>query len=545
MISDTRYIYPEKISASGGAVQNSEALTKRRALQIGLSEPDLAELNGKAFLILDFGKELSGGVRILTHTAEGGRIRLRFGESLSECCSELNENNSTNDHSLRDFSTQLPCWSDLTFGNTGFRFLRIDTEEGSCFRFKNIVAACDADTRVATGTFESDDPLVNDIWNTAAYTLRLCIKNGCLWDGIKRDRLVWVGDLYPEIRSVYSLYGDLPEIRNSLDFSEREGVPPDWINGIPMYSLWWLIELAEDCAHTGDKEYARSKLSYIRSLLEQIDRHVGKNGETTFPYNFIDWAMHYEEGDDPVKKQDELLGVNYLTRFAMQKTGYLLRELGESDALCNLILRRLERNTSSVKRYKQAAALAVLAGRQTETERSVIKADGAQNLSTFMAYPILTALARYNDYDFAMRVLKEYYGGMLALGATTFFEDFDVTAAKNAARIDEFPKEGQTDFHRTFGSFCYKGYRHSLCHGWSSGVVAYLSENVLGIWQEGANRFIVEPHLSGLKHVKGTCPTKYGAITVEHTLMSNGSVKTTADAPEGVTLVKRGAEVLS
>ena len=67
------------------------------------------------------------------------------------------------------------------------------------------------------------------------------------------------------------------------------------------------------------------------------------------------------------------------------------------------------------------------------------------------------------------------------MGATTFWEDFDVDWMKDAARIDELPKEGQIDVHGAYGRFCYKGYRHSLCHGWASGVTPWLSENVLGV----------------------------------------------------------------
>ncbi len=28
-----------------------------------------------------------------------------------------------------------------------------------------------------------------------------------------------------------------------------------------------------------------------------------------------------------------------------------------------------------------------------------------------------------------------------------------------------------------FGAYCYLGFRHSLCHGWSSGVVKFIQEN--------------------------------------------------------------------
>lgn len=115
---------------------------------------------------------------------------MRFGESVSETCAELGEKNATNDHSLRDFYVELKDYSDKTFGQTGFRFLRIDFPQDGGIYIKSIVAASDADERAVEGSFSCSDETLNNIWNTAANTLRLCLHNGYLWDGIKRDRLV-------------------------------------------------------------------------------------------------------------------------------------------------------------------------------------------------------------------------------------------------------------------------------------------------------------------------------------------------------------------
>lgn len=539
MESIDKYIFAQKVKGIGGSVMNAESLLRERTLQVGFSDNDAIILKGKTYLILDFGKELSGGIRILTRDIHGNkRIRLRFGESLSECCAELGEDNATNDHAVRDFYVELTDWSDMKFGNTGFRFLRIDTEQDSSIQFKAIVAATEIDSREQIGAFECDDPLLNEIWNTAAYTLRLCIQNGFLWDGIKRDRLVWVGDLYPMIRVAYCLYGDLPEIRNSLSFAQREGMPPKWINNIPMYSFWWLVNCADDYFHTGDKEFAYENLPFIHAVLKETERFVADNGETQFDSNFIDWAMHYQEGDNEAKRQDEIAGVNALLRIALAKTERLLNALGEDSAICELILAKLNRKTLFVHSYKQAAALAVLSGTRTEREHAVLIAGGAKGISTFMAYPILSALAAFGEYDFNMQTIKEYYGKMLSLGATTFFEDFDVDAVEGVCRIDEFPKAGEKDFHRTFGKFCYKGFRHSLCHGWSSGVIPYLAETVLGIKEINDSEFEIDAHLSYLKHVKGVYPTRYGNIEVEYRLQADGTYDVSVNAPQEIEIVR-------
>ena len=72
--------------------------------------------------------------------------------------------------------------------------------------------------------------------------------------------------------------------------------------------------------------------------------------------------------------------------------------------------------------------------------------------------------------------MKTYYGAMLSRGATTFFEDFSMGWLEGSGRIDEFPAEGEHDLHGDFGAFCYVGFRHSLCHGWSAGVIRFLAD---------------------------------------------------------------------
>lgn len=67
---------------------------------------------------------------------------------------ELGEKNATNDHSTRDMKVELQRYSDLTFSQTRFRFLRIDFYDGADFKIKNIVAATDIDEREQQGKFE-------------------------------------------------------------------------------------------------------------------------------------------------------------------------------------------------------------------------------------------------------------------------------------------------------------------------------------------------------------------------------------------------------
>lgn len=535
-----KIIYPKKIIFTQGEIKDKNSLLGEKTLQIGLNEREVTVLNGKSSLILDFGKEISGGVRILTYRAEGDKnVRLRFGESVGEACAEIGEKNATNDHSLRDFCVELQNYSDMTFGNTGFRFLRIDTlSDSSEISVKSIVAVSCADERPEIGTFECDDELVNEIWSTAAYTLRLCLQNGYVWDGVKRDRLVWIGDLYPEMRAARCLFGAVPEIENSLAFAQEQAPLPGWINGMVTYSMWWIYNLCDYYKLTRNEKFVGERIDYVSGIVDMFEEYVDENGNTTFGYNFIDWTAHYADGDEPEKKADELIGVNYLLRIAIQKAAWLLNRFGKNNEKCFNILHKLQKKDCTVNKYKQISALGFFAGEKSENNKNVLLKNGAFSVSTFMSYFILTAIADCGEYGGALKLMREYYGAMLNLGATAFWENFDLENAKNAFRIDEKPCDKKADIHGDFGRECYSGFRHSLCHGWSAGVIPYLAETVAGIYDEGDGIIKINPHLSGLKRVKISYPVGGGVLKLElNAKASGGADVNVLCAPKNIKLI--------
>ena len=55
--------------------------------------------------------------------------------------------------------------------------------------------------------------------------------------------------------------------------------------------------------------------------------------------------------------------------------------------------------------------------------------------------------------------------------------------------------------------------------------------------EPGCKKIKLEPHLGDLRWVKGTFPTPYGVIEIEHQKTAAGKVKTNYKAPEGVEVV--------
>ncbi len=553
------YITPRRVVWTSGdeAVVNPDLLLVPNTGQTDIFGSGMCQLKNKgeqkASIILDFGRELHGGLSLLFSScspAKTPQVRLRFGESVEETCSELNttslvetgsnevmdlkNNTATNDHAMRDMVITAPYYGGIEIGNTGFRFVRIDLltpditvnfkEVSAIFRYRNVPYL---------GSFSCNNQRLNQIWTTGAYTVHLNMQD-YVWDGIKRDRLIWLGDLHPEMCTIGRVFGEDQSMQATLDLACKQWPLPNWFNGMSAYSMWYLIIQHDWYMQFGRKEFLEQHRNYITGLIDLIDTKVHPDGtETLSNSRFLDWPS------SPNTKGVEA-GYRALLVWAMTDGAKLCQVLGEDSHAqkCHDIIARLNKKVIPHNDLKQAASLMAIAGIMTPQQASeeCILVGGPKGFSTFYGYYMLQALAMAGKYQEAIDIISQYWGGMLDLGATTFWEDFNLDWAANAGRIDEFVPEGKDDIHGDFGAYCYPGFRHSFCHGWASGPTAWLSEHVLGfeIIEPGCRKIRINPHLGNLQWAKGSLPTPHGVVTVSHTKRPDGTVKTTFKAPKGV-----------
>jgi alpha-L-rhamnosidase len=386
------------------------------------------------------------------------------------------------------------------------------------------------------GSFRSSDERLNRIWTTGAYTAHLNMQD-YLWDGIKRDRLVWIGDMHPETQTITAVFGSPDVVPKSLDLV-RDATPlPGWMNGINSYSMWWVMIQHAHYRHTGDLAYLKKQQTYLTGLLESLMTHIDAENRETLPGGrFLDWPTH---GDTVAIHA----GLQSLLVLSLEAGAEMSQALGDEPlrAKCVDAVTRLRKHVPERGKTKQAAALMALAGLADagKMNREVMAVDGPQRMSTFYGYYVLQARAKAGDYQGCLDCIRQYWGAMLDLGATTFWEDFDLAWTDGAGRIDELVPPGKKDIHADFGNHCYKGFRHSLCHGWASGPTAWLSEHVLGIrvLEPGCKTIAVTPHLADLQWAEGTFPTPLGVVHVRHDKQADGSVRSKIDAPPGVRVV--------
>lgn len=458
-------------------------------------------------ILLDFGEEISGGIRLVTGRCNG-RIRLRFGESVSEALSTPNQ-----DHAIHDTELAVPTMGVLEYGNTGFRFVCIDAVTE--LNVINILAISRYRALPQLGSFECNDERLNQIWRTSVHTVHLCMQE-YIYDGVKRDRLVWQGDMHPELSVINLVYGDTQVSRQSLDFVRDMFPLPKWMNGISSYSLWWLICQCELYMHHGDLAYLKEQHSYIKGLAIQLAQFIGDNGEEKLPdFRFIDWPTQ----DSPAAIHQGLQALMVLGFRSVETMAKALKDTKLAQLAATQRQRLMQARRLSSRR-KSPNALAVIAGLQDakECNRNILSKKPCQDLGTFMGYYTLFARCLADDFTGALNTIRQYWGAMLDLGATSFWEHFEMDWARNASRIDEPPVPGKADVHADFGGYCFKGLRHSLCHGWAGGPAALLMRFATGltILKPGFKQIRLKPQLGDLEYFTCTIPTPYGPIQVEH-----------------------------
>jgi len=469
-------------------------------------------------ILLDFGEEIAGRVQIEPLTA--GTVVVGTGESDDE-------------------AVQLP-WGGphrLTLfpGNiaatpySAFRYVQLVFPAGTTPGVVRLRVTIDHKYYPVQykGSFACSDPLLTKLWYTGAYTSHLCMQED-IWDAPKRDRARWVGDLHVSGEVISNVFADKFLMEQTLT-RLRDDAGSGHVNGIPGYSCAWICTLADFHRHLGDYAYLNRQHDRLLSLLEYLrgdldERGVFANKHGAWP--FVDWSPDFDGDHPPARAATHL----FLAK-AVREAVFLLREMGDApnadkyaawaDALDSAARRYLaDAATNTYGNRLQENAMAIYSGVASEAQRTTIydhilapdslawDKSGAMLgakpvLSPYYGSYVIFAMSLAGHNADAMRVLWDYWGGMLAEGATTFWEGYD-------------PKWPKAHFHEFLQADKKAGTYTSLCHGWSSGPTNWLTERVLGVRPTGGGFKTVDiaPDLGALAWAEGDVPTPHGLLHV-------------------------------
>lgn len=475
------------------------------------AEKTAVQVSGPGCIRMDFGVEFAGWLEIDASDFSG---------ELTLGVSEYNQPAIVNQGPQSPFKTAKP----VKYGDTYRLELNSELYEGVRFGFITITKferpftitavrlVCQTKPVNYEGSFASDNELLNKIWYTAAYDVRVNLKEDYLAAILvdRGDRHSWTGDAYLSQAASLAAFGNYDFVLKNLRYTAVRS------NGIESYELYWILSLIDYYEYSGDAAGTESLLS---EATERLD-HAYEIYETKPSLSFFGWDERLGAGFENPDLEENQHSYQLLSIQAWKDFSQLLETLGYTELAARYRSYAAEKTaelTADPDFYKayglHASADAINAG-VLEDIRKLYHKDFSDRLnrlsySPFNEYMLLQAMAKAGKYDEAFSAVLDLWGGQIQYGGTMFFETFRPGWNEIIGKNDPLPNN-------------QAGYT-SLAHPWSAGVLPWLSEEILGIRadQAGFSCFTVKPHLARqLKRVSGKTPTPYGKIEASFDLVS-------------------------
>ena len=550
----------DRVPAETVAVGGDVAPTLRK-LPVRHVEPVKTWRDAKGRLFADFGCETYGYLK-LRGVRGTGTVRIAYAESLAEAEAEdLDDGTQRTALDGSEFLRLSPCAEHRREFPNGFRCICVRTVEGDV-SVDSLAMDYEWKPVPLRGAFRCDDDEVNRIWDVSVRTLELTRREVFI-EGIKRDHWVWSGDAVQSFLMDYYTAADYTGVRDTLWVLRGKDPVLAHLNGIMDYSFYWFDAVRTYELYTGDTRFFGQVYPRMKSLLEWCISRLDEKGrphDRPGDWMFIDWAPEPLENHGGVTAFEEMLFVR-----ALEATALVAERIGQEKDAADYraraarlkaeikpvfwdeakgcfahILRDNGKLSERITRYPNMFGL--LFGYFGEAERdqvvkNVILNDEVMRIQTpYMRFYELESLCTIGRQGEVLREMKDYWGAMLRLGATSFWELYN-------------PTESGDRHYAMYG----RNFGRSLCHAWGASPVYLLGRYYLGVapTAPGFRQYEVRPALGGLKWMKGKVPTPHGEIEVSvadgevtvkgvpdctGTLHWNG--KTTAIPPSGEVRLK-------
>jgi alpha-L-rhamnosidase len=468
--------------------------------------------------LYDFGRERFGIVR-LKNADPAARIGVYYGESREEAL----------DHEHTLVRDSLTGKGEYLLPARAFRYIHLSPAPSGLV----LEAEYEYLPLEYKGKFACEDELLNKVYDTAAYTFHLNSREFFL-DGIKRDRWVWSGDAFQSYMVNNYLFFDQELTRRTIIALRGKDPVEQHINTILDYSLYWIISLKNYYMSFGDLKFvelmfdkAKTLLDYCESKVDENGFLIGKEGD----WVFVDWSEIDKEG---AVCAEQMLYVHTL-RVMAELSALLNRDGAAYAKKAEEMARKVdefywdEEKGGYIDSYvsgkrsvtRHANIFAVMfdiadSARQQRILNCVLLNDQVTQITTpYFKFFELDVMCKLGQLDSTTRLMRDYWGGMIRLGATSIWELYD-------------PTESGVQHYAMYGS----RYGKSLCHAWGGGPIYLLGRYYLGVCPTSPayETFEVAPQLGGLERIQGVVPTPNGTVSVE---ADARRVRVTASCPGG------------
>lgn len=489
-----------KIVADANAFQGFKAV----------EDGDINDLYSKSFkkkkeVIVDFGKHLVGNVSFkIKDIGPMQDAVLRFKVTFGEIPSDLGlpvepYTGSLSRGWMQDFQCDVSYDGCYTFNRRiTARYMKIEavgTSIYSDFCFDNITFEATTSAGKSKAQLASTTPQIfKDIARVSENTLKDCMQ-GVFEDGPKRDQRLWMGDLYLEAlanttsfkeynvtkRCLYLLAG-LANPDNGLLYSNMVEYPKPHAQQTFFvdYALSYILTLNDYLKATGDTETARDLWPVVKNQINTIlakaidNNHLYAN--TGYQYKgmmvsivFFDWA--------PVTL-DNHAAIQGLLAHSIDCAYNIAKVIGKTDDVKAYPATAKQLRKAGYKAYWDAKKQIVVSGKERQESytatswavlgdlingneaqkaiRNVMQSNTAIKPGTpYANHFLVAAMLHCGMNSEAKKYVEDYWGGMVRLGADTFWEYY------------------VPDNH-LFSS--YNGYTllNSYCHAWSCTPIYFI-----------------------------------------------------------------------
>jgi hypothetical protein len=577
-------------------------------------------------VIIDFGQEVAGKVQVRVTGASATRPVLHacFSESRAEMALSPGQNSGeaayapgcdtaniwngypgqpytwdSDSHTLPLAGATLPATLTDPQLRGGFRYLTLFLSSPGSVDIGGVslqftAAPLQKDPAAYQGWFVSSDNTLNKTWYAGAYTVQADtsmsdtakswpystgeadhadaqVPNAdpaqeVIFDGGKRDRIVWQGDLAVEAPVTYLSTGDVGAVDNSLSSLAAQQLPDGYVPAESLvgphntgeertygeYVTWFVNNMAAHYLYTGDRAYLDRWYPAVVKAMAWLESVRQQDPQGLIAFGSSGSCGHYGYSDCGHETYVNALYYRNLLQTATlagaegqpaAAAAYRATAAAVKSAINDQLwdstvgAYRLSRETpgaypqdgnatailTGVASPDQAQrALAYLRANNWSTLGSLTVAPSAPNPVMSPAYEPLPsgfeASARLTGtdpaelgFDTGLQLTRQFWGWMLSQDpGSTYWEKASPAGT---------PQIGQFE---------------SLAHGWASSPTVTLTSQVLGVSPASAGyaTYSVIPHPASLTWAQGSVPTPHGALTASWDSQP-GSFGMKIDAPAG------------
>lgn len=456
-------------------------------------------------MLYDFGRETFGYVRL---SGLVGVAHIYYGESREEALDKAH------------CETLDVVSTNQELGSKAFRYVYVEIADNSHYDNLSMDYEYAPYDESHSGTFACSDKLLNKIWEVGAYTMDLTTREFFL-DGIKRDRWTWSGDAIQSYLMNYYLRFDTECVKRTIRQLRGKDPVTAHINTIMDYTFYWFKSILDYYQYTGDLTFISEMYPKMCTLMDYVLERTNSDGLVegkADDWIFVDWV------DFPMHKRGVLAFEQILFYKALMTMHTCATLLHQTD-----LYQQLAENVICKTRQllwdddRQAWEHAIEEGEinhqitkfpnmfailydivDDATKRNIVDSVMENNkidpiTTPYMRFYELEALCMMGRQTQVLQEIRNYWGGMLREGATSFWEKY-------------IPSEQGTEHLAMYG----RPYGKSLCHAWGASPVYLLGRYFLGIQptQPGYATWEARPYLADLEWMEGRVPTPNGIIHI-------------------------------